>query len=164
MGGSESAQVKQKVSGPVAAVVIVLAVIIAVAVFNRSSLAPKEKPAYVLPPEPLVEESERATVRSNLAPLGIAAIMPPLIEDRRKGVRVAAIRAGSPAEEAGLEPGDLIDGFDHKPVAHVMNLSSLVNQAEPKRAYPIDIVRGGKRQQLMVTGIVPLPPEERGRL
>ena len=77
---------------------------------------------------------------------------------------MASVKLGGAGEAAGLRPGDLIQGFDGQRVAHAIALVALVNRAKPSASYPMGVVRGGKQQTLMVTGLVPLPPEELGRL
>jgi S1-C subfamily serine protease len=155
---------QHRVSGPTAAVVIGLALVVLLAIFGRSSLAPKEQPPFQLPQEPTMEAREMAAIRQGLEPLGILAIMPPLIEDRQQGVRVAAVKPGGVAEAAGLRPGDLIESFNGQRVAHAVALVGLVNRTKPSASYPMSVVSGGKQETLMVTGLVSLPPEELGRL
>jgi len=161
---AEETLAQQKVSGPAAVAVIGVALVLFAVVFGRSSLAPKEEPAFVLPPEPPLGSQDIAIMRQGLEPLGITAILPPLLEDRRQGVRVASVKPGGVGEAAGLKPGDLIASFDGQPVAHSVYLVMLVNGSKTGVAHSLTVVRAGKQQMLRVEGLAPLPPEERGRL
>lgn len=49
---------------------------------------------------------------------------------------VAHVDAGSPADSAGLRPGDLIVALDGKPVAHWLDLDQRL-QAEPNKAFQL---------------------------
>lgn len=155
---------QQKVSGATAAVVIGIALVVFVVVFGRSSLAPEDKPPFQLPPEPPVEQKELTAVRQGLEPLGISVVMPPLVEDRRRGVRVAAVKAGSVADAAGIQPGDLLVSFDGRPLMQPMNLVAAVNLAKPEAVCEVVLERDGEEMTVKVTGLVPLPPEELNRL
>jgi S1-C subfamily serine protease len=154
---------RQNVSGPVAIIIVVIATIVCVAVFSRSSLAPKETGAFVLPPEPPLGQGEMTASTQGLRPLGIVAVMPPIPSDRLKGVRVAGVIRGSPAEKAGIKPADLIVGFDHQPTRHVPQLVSLIGKVKPEKTYLVEVMRSGKKESLTVKGMMPLPPEERPR-
>lgn len=54
---------------------------------------------------------------------------------------VAHVDAGSPADSAGLRPGDLIVALDDKPIAHWTELDQRL-QAEPSKSFEITWKRG----------------------
>lgn len=64
---------------------------------------------------------------------------------------VAHVDAGSPADSAGLRPGDLVTALDGKPVAHWMDLDQRL-QAEPNKTFKLTWTRA-------VAGSTAAPPE-----
>jgi len=90
--------------------------------------------------------------------------MPPLLQDRQKGVRVAGVQPGGVGAKAGLQPGDLIETVNGQRVLHPVSLVVLVNQVKAGDSCSIGIVRAGKSQTLTATGLQPLPPEELSRM
>jgi S1-C subfamily serine protease len=152
--------VKQSVSAPAAAVVLLMGVLGFFVVFNRAKLAPEPEAPTVLPWSPPLEPRELNQVRQGLLPLGVRVVMPPLASDRFKGVRVALIAAASPAAEGGLQAGDLIVSFDGRHMSHPYALTGLLGRASPDRTYEVVIVRAGEEKTLQITGVTPLPPEE----
>lgn len=158
--GSGGDRVKQSVSGPVAIVVVLLALVVLAALFSNPRLAPPEPTAPATPWEPPFEEQQMTAMRQGLKPLGISAVLPPLAEDRRSGARVSSILPKGPAFRAGVRIGDRIESFNGKRVTHPMGLGNLLANVKPTEAYPMVVLRAGKQQTLMVTGITPLPPEE----
>jgi regulator of sigma E protease len=62
---------------------------------------------------------------------------------------VAQVDPGSPADSAGLQPGDLIKSLDGKPVVHWLDLDQRL-QAEPNKTFKIAWTRAtaGKTEQL----------------
>ena len=162
---------RHNVSGPIVALAILAVLVVGYMLFSRPELAPPgvgvhshgEEETPDLPSPPPVEASELQSLRKGLLPLGIAAVFPPLMEDRRKGVRVAGVAVGSPAEGAGLRPGDLIKSFNSVEVPHPWMLVGLLEEVEAEREYGAIIVRDGQEQKVMIGGIRPLPLEERVR-
>lgn len=154
---------KQNVSAPVAVIVIVLAISVALVVFSRVSLAPPETQEEALPQTPPSDPAELMEVRQGLAPLGITAVVPPLQEDRRKGARVASVAPGSPADRAGIVVGDFITSFDGRKLIHPLALASLMPEVSAGARYEAVIVRDGKEQTVLVEGIQP-PGEGTGSI
>ena len=56
----------------------------------------------------------------------------------------------SPAEKAGVEPGDVIVAADGHPVERVSTLQRIVRSHEPGEAVALDVMRYGKRQTIKV--------------
>ena len=61
------------------------------------------------------------------------------------GVRLQAVRAGSPAENAGLLPGDRIVSFDGAPIANLEEYAALLFACRPGQRVEIAVVRDGRR-------------------
>jgi S1-C subfamily serine protease len=91
--------------------------------------------------------------------LGIAgqdsAIYEPLARKlkltQRTGVRVHEVVAGSPAQQAGVRPGDMIIWFNHDTVASVHDLHRLLIGDEIERRSRLTILRDGRLEHLWVT-------------
>ena len=78
------------------------------------------------------------------------------------GVLVAAVHANGPADQADMEPGDVIVAFDGEPVDDTRELQGLVVATRPGSSVPIDIVRNGESLTLEVTiGELDLEAESR---
>jgi len=71
--------------------------------------------------------------------------------DRPRGALVAQVEPGSPAEKAGLKAGDVIVGFDGKPIDQSNQLPPLVAQVKPGNQAKIDVWRAGKQVSLSVS-------------
>ncbi len=61
-----------------------------------------------------------------------------------EGVTVGEVVSGSPAEQAGLQPGDVIRQFDGHEVQNLRTLRTLVAQAPLDKQVELQIVRNGK--------------------
>lgn len=164
---------KQRVSGPVIAVVLVAVGVVAYLAFNRPELAPpgvglhdhgeEEAAAPELPWSPPASSEDLQELSIGLMPLGATAVFPPLAEDRGAGVRIALVRVGSPAASAGLRPGDLVKRFGEWTMTQPYSLVGALELVEPDKEYEVMVVRAGEERTLVVTGLRPLPPEERVR-
>src|SRR5438874_2839723 len=64
------------------------------------------------------------------------------------GVAVADVLAGSPAAQAGVQPGDVIRKFDGHDVKNFPMLRTLVAQTPLNKQVELDIVRAGKPLQV----------------
>ena len=68
-----------------------------------------------------------------------------------KGVLVASVAEGSPAERAGVKPGDVIVRYDGKPVDSPRALPPLVANTEIGKTVELSIVRDGAVRPVEVT-------------
>jgi S1-C subfamily serine protease len=64
------------------------------------------------------------------------------VADGDEGALLAEIVPGSPAEEAGLEPGDVVVGIDGEPVAGAEDLVNAVAQHEPGDQVTLELADG----------------------
>lgn len=73
------------------------------------------------------------------------------------GVVVAEVVPGSPAEAAGLAPGDVIVAIDGTPLSDTVELRQLVQAAKVGQALHLQVVRGATTTSVVVTlGAAPL--------
>jgi serine protease Do len=54
------------------------------------------------------------------------------------------VRSGSPAANAGLQPGDRLTKFNGKAVTSGAEVAGMVTDTPPGSVFPIQFVRGGK--------------------
>jgi S1-C subfamily serine protease len=66
-------------------------------------------------------------------------------QDTRRGILVLGVERGSPAEEAGLEEGDVIVRFKGQSVSGIDDLHRLLAESEIGRRGVLDIIRGFER-------------------
>jgi S1-C subfamily serine protease len=72
------------------------------------------------------------------------------LDESVEGVLVSGVVEDSPAEEAGLEDGDVLISFDGKKVYSVSKLTSLVRKTSPGTGVALVIIRDGKEKKLKV--------------
>ena len=66
------------------------------------------------------------------------------------GVRVASVAAGSPAAAAGVKEGDVVLGFDERPIGGVDDLHRLLTEERIGVPAKVIVLRAGERRQLTV--------------
>ena len=68
-----------------------------------------------------------------------------------RGALVAQVTAVSPADKAGLQPGDVIVQWDNQPIANSNDLRIAVARTQPGTKATVACYRGGQRQELTIT-------------
>jgi len=99
----------------------------------------------------------RARIGIALGPLAPAMAKQLGIDPQTKGVLVNEIVPGSPADKAGLKPGDVITGFNHKPVVNVPTFRLTVAASDVGKSFELNYYRDGKER---TTTIVPAPSDK----
>ena len=74
------------------------------------------------------------------------------------GALVTGIEAGSPAEKAGIEAGDVITKFDGKPLDKLADLPRWVGNTKPGNKSTVTVFRRGKSLDLPIT-VVEVPAD-----
>jgi putative serine protease PepD len=67
------------------------------------------------------------------------------------GAAIAEVRSGSPADEAGLQTGDVVTAVDGEPVDAPDDLTAAVAEKQPGDELELTIVRDGSEQTITVT-------------
>lgn len=67
-----------------------------------------------------------------------------------QGVVVANVNKGTPAEKAGISPGDIILNYNGKGVKNSSELSFAVSETPIGSTVPLEILRNGKPQRIIV--------------
>lgn len=92
----------------------------------------------------------------SLAYIGIvpARVTPQLVERfdlaRDRGVLVAELAGEGPAEDAGIEPGDLFVSFDGEPIDSVEAFLGLLRRRDPGDTVTVELVRDGEQRTVEV--------------
>jgi len=79
------------------------------------------------------------------------------VDPKVKGVVVGEVWPGTPAEKAGLKPGDVITSFNGNPVLSLPNFRMAVATSSSGKEFGLNYIREGKE---MSTTIVPAPYEK----
>ena len=67
------------------------------------------------------------------------------------GVLITQVGGGTPAENGGIKPGDIITHINGRPINNSTDLRNTVGALRPGNTFPMDLIRGGKGIRLMVT-------------
>lgn len=102
--------------------------------------------------ESLIEDGE---VRRGFLGVFIQPVTAELAEEfgleGSRGALVGEVTPDTPAEDAGLEPGDVVVRFNGRYVNDSRHLRLMVAQTRPGSEVELEIVRGGKRRVIDVT-------------
>lgn len=86
--------------------------------------------------------------------LGVQALGAELVEalklDNNRGVLVNQVNPGSPAERAGIRPGDVLVGMDGAALENGGQYRNLAALAQPDSRLVLDVIRDGQRLSLPV--------------
>jgi serine protease Do len=79
-----------------------------------------------------------------------------------RGVLVAGLAPGGPAEEAGVQIGDVIVAVGGDQVTDNQSLQALLLEHEPEQEVTVTVARGSAREDIRVAlGVRPLPVDQR---
>jgi serine protease Do len=104
-----------------------------------------------------VEEQLIKTGKVQRGRLGVAVqeVSQPLAEsfglERPQGALVSSVERGSPAEKAGIKPGDVVLAIDGKKIERSAELPPLVAGVKPGSKANLQVWRDGSRRTLAVT-------------
>ena len=101
----------------------------------------------------LIKDGKVSRARIGIA---LGALSPVLakqlgLDPKTRGVLVNDIVPGSPAEKAGLKPGDVITGFNGQPVASVPNFRLTVAASDVGKSFDVVYYRDGKERTAQIT-------------
>lgn len=109
----------------------------------------------VLAKEVLLQLHDAGKVTRGWLGVAIQRLSPELLKafniEDMQGALVADVVPDSPADEAGLQRGDIIIGFNGKSVKESSELPRMVAAVTPDTKVDVDIIRGGKRLTIVVT-------------
>ncbi len=98
---------------------------------------------------------EYGEVRRGMLGVTISDLTPDMIEglglDIERGAVVSEVVAGSPAERAGLQPGDIIVEFDGQAIDGSSDLRNTVGLVRVESTVPLVYLRDGQRRSVDVT-------------
>lgn len=78
------------------------------------------------------------------------------LDEGGRGVRIAGVRNGGPAQRAGLQAKDLIIGVAGKRIHNLRELTSILSGMNPGDRLALDAVRGARQMQIEV--VLAAPP------
>ncbi|RLJ63707.1 Do family serine endopeptidase [Sulfurisoma sediminicola] len=105
------------------------------------------------------------TVTRGWVGVEVQEVTPELAESFRlpstSGALIAGVMRGSPADKAGVKPGDLLLAIDGKPVTDAQVMLGLIAALAPGQEARFNLRRDGKEVALAITiGKRPTPPRE----
>ena len=115
--------------------------------------------SFAIPMDEAIRVSEqlRATGRVTRGRIGvqIGTVSKDVAESiglgKMQGALVTGVEAGSPADKAGVEAGDVITRFDGKTIDKVADLPRLVGNTKPGSKSTVTVFRRGASRDLTVT-------------
>lgn len=115
--------------------------------------------AFAIPIDEAIRVSEQLRATGKVTRGRIGVQIGPVAKDvaeslglgKQSGALVTGVEAGSPAERAGIEAGDIITKFNGKPIEKVSDLPRLVGGTKPGSKSTITVFRRGGSRDLNIT-------------
>jgi predicted metalloprotease with PDZ domain len=104
---------------------------------------PRTQPAT----RPATTRSTQPTTQPRGASLGVI----PDYGEEGQGVKLAGATPGTPAETAGIKPGDYLIRFGDRAILNIYDLTDALNAADPGQKVKLRVRRGGKEVELEAT-------------
>ncbi|KAA5540232.1 PDZ domain-containing protein [Roseiconus nitratireducens] len=95
---------------------------------------------------------------------GLIGIVPKSQDPLAEGTELAAVRSRSPAEQAGIKPGDTIEAIAGKPVRMFQEIKQALGPFDAGETIQIRLARDGASQDVQVTLADSIPPLQPQRL
>ncbi len=128
---------------------VLAALVLALSAFALSSVSAQDATSTV---EPTAETTAEPSMPSTMeAPAEAHAFLGIAIQDTSQGVYVAQLAPGSPAEEAGLQVGDVITSLNANDVANSQDVANTIRSMDPGAQVNIDFMRDGDKMSVTVT-------------
>src|SRR5690606_36592751 len=115
-----------------------------------STNADKGRSGQIVPRTQTTNEPQAVDLRFPRLPVPWLGIEMRASSETEPGVEVMRVRAGSPAETAGLLPGDIIVSLGDSPVHSPVSVSDWVGAQDPGSSHPVTLLRAGKPRLLHV--------------
>jgi len=106
------------------------------------SVAGADDPVYLMGDAPLLE--------AGAGPAYLGVRLTEETEHPEGGARITRVVEDSPADEAGLEEGDIVVGFDGEVVRGPVALTRRIHEREPGTRVALEVWRDGGKQKLEV--------------
>ena len=109
------------------------------------------RPAFAKSAEPARDPHGAGAVDPGRVGMGAYLGTVPDYGAEDKGVKLSAVREGSPAEKGGIKGGDVIIGYAGKPIATIYDYTDSLGRSKPGEKVEIVVKRDGKDVTLNVT-------------
>ena len=122
--------------------------------------------SFAIPIDEAMQVSEQLRTAGRVTRGRIGVQIGPVAKDiaeslglgKTQGALVSGVEAGSPADKAGIEAGDVITKFDGKTIDKVSDLPRMVGSTKPGSKSTITVFRRGSARDLSIT-IAEIEPE-----
>jgi membrane-associated protease RseP (regulator of RpoE activity) len=116
-----------------------------------TKLASDDRPQYVKVEPPKMNPHAGAPSGSSGGGYGPYFGSIPDFAEPPKGVRFSDVRAGSPAEKAGLKPGDILVEWDGKPIGNLYDFTYALRGQKVGDVVKVKVLRGEGAVEAAVT-------------
>jgi S1-C subfamily serine protease len=106
---------------------------------------------FAIPIDHAKDVVERLRRGETAPPVGWLGVQTDDPDDGSIGALIVDVVVGQPADDAGLQPGDLITGVDGKQVAGAEELGGLIREHEPGETIDLTVTRNGQSHTVRVT-------------
>ncbi len=120
--------------------------------------------AFAIPSEVIVRKLDRLKSGQDVKK-GLIGIVSKASDPYEDGTEIAAVRSRSPAESAGIKPGDIVLEVDRTPVRRHQEIRQVLGRFDAGESIDLKLERDGKSIDLQVTladSIPPLKPQRLG--
>ena len=120
--------------------------------------------AFAIPADVIRKKLERLKSGEDIS-RGLMGVVPKTRDPLQEGTELAAVRTRSPAETAGLKPGDKITSLDGRPVKRFQQIKQILGRFDAGETIALEYERKGTSKVVdieLIDSIPPLTPQRLG--